>query len=270
MMFTDGTTLMSLLSPEDRQRSEEGLAARGILLSSVIKMKPWMLSAMVALPACEMARKAAGAPVLDVKLAEDAQGRRQEARRAGDRRRPVARDGVAADGVPSQGAGRHAEARRPHGRCRRDDDRPLHAGDTGMFWPLFRAVLPSDDEDKAGYAAFEQAMIVERNKTMIKSAEPIIDRRQRLHRGRRAASARPGRADRAAAQGRLHRHRRRRLRSSSFPKVCNFLLTLTSGSEIKLYSDTTCAEHRRNDDPVKWLDDREIGTPEQIVRLHDC
>ena len=35
-------------------------------------MKPWMLSAMVALPACELARKAGGAPVLDVKLAEDA------------------------------------------------------------------------------------------------------------------------------------------------------------------------------------------------------
>jgi hypothetical protein len=27
-------------------------------------MKPWMLSALVALPVCEMARKAAGAPVL--------------------------------------------------------------------------------------------------------------------------------------------------------------------------------------------------------------
>ena len=25
-----------------------------------------------------------------------------------------------------------------------------------MFWPLFRAVLPSDDEDEAGYAAFER------------------------------------------------------------------------------------------------------------------
>ena len=32
-----------------------------------------MLSALVALPVCEMARKAAGAPVLDVKLAKDAQ-----------------------------------------------------------------------------------------------------------------------------------------------------------------------------------------------------
>jgi uncharacterized protein YbaP (TraB family) len=47
-------------------------------------------------------------------------------------------------------------------------------GDTGTFWPLFRAVLPNEAEDQIGYAAFEQAMIVERNKTMIKRAEPII------------------------------------------------------------------------------------------------
>ena len=79
MMFTDGTTLLSLLSPEDAKAMEAGLAARGISLSSVAKMKPWMLSALVALPACEMARKAAGAPVLDVKLAAGRQGGRQEA-----------------------------------------------------------------------------------------------------------------------------------------------------------------------------------------------
>ena len=48
-------------------------------------------------------------------------------------------------------------------------------GDTGTFWPLFRAVLPDEEGDEAGYAAFEQAMIIERNKTMIKNAEPIID-----------------------------------------------------------------------------------------------
>ena len=72
MMFTDSTTLTSLLSPEDRAILEKGLAERGIPLASVIKMKPWMLAAMVALPACEMARQASGAPVLDVKLAEEA------------------------------------------------------------------------------------------------------------------------------------------------------------------------------------------------------
>ena len=89
MMFTDGTTLTSLLSPEDAAAVAKALDARGIPPSSVAKMKPWMLSAMVALPACELARKAGGAPVLDVKLAAGRQGRRQDARRSGNRRRPA-------------------------------------------------------------------------------------------------------------------------------------------------------------------------------------
>ena len=45
---------------------------RGIPPASVARMKPWMLSAMLALPACELARQADGAPILDVRLAEDA------------------------------------------------------------------------------------------------------------------------------------------------------------------------------------------------------
>jgi uncharacterized protein YbaP (TraB family) len=48
--------------------------------------------------------------------------------------------------------------------------------DTGMFWPLFRAVLPAGEDDSAGYAAFEEAMITARNRTMAAHAEPILDR----------------------------------------------------------------------------------------------
>jgi uncharacterized protein YbaP (TraB family) len=175
MMFTDGTTLMSLLSPEDQKAMEEGLAARGVSLASVAKMKPWMLSALVALPVCEMARKAAGAPVLDVKLAGDAKAA-----------------GKKLEGLETVADQLHAMASLPmefHLKGLIDTlklgDRmndvvetmiSLYTqGDTGTFWPLFRAVLPNEAEDQMGYAAFEQAMIVERNKTMIKSAEPIID-----------------------------------------------------------------------------------------------
>src|SRR5690606_1522954 len=53
-------------------------AARGIPPASVAKMKPWMIAAMVALPACELARKAAGAPVLDAMLAQEAQAAGKE------------------------------------------------------------------------------------------------------------------------------------------------------------------------------------------------
>ncbi|TIX36352.1 MAG: polysaccharide biosynthesis protein GumN, partial [Mesorhizobium sp.] len=56
MMFTDSTTLSSLLSPDDAAAMNKALDARGIPPATVAKMKPWLLSAMVALPACELAR----------------------------------------------------------------------------------------------------------------------------------------------------------------------------------------------------------------------
>jgi uncharacterized protein YbaP (TraB family) len=175
MMFTDGTTLPSLLSPEDAKAMEAGLAERGITLTSVLKMKPWMLSALLALPACEMARKAAGAPVLDVKLA-------LEAKAAGKK----------LQGLETIADQLHAMASLPmefHIKGlietlklgdRMDDVVETMIdlyvkGDTGTFLPLFRALLPDEEGDEMSYAAFEQAMIVERNKTMIKNAEPIID-----------------------------------------------------------------------------------------------
>jgi uncharacterized protein YbaP (TraB family) len=41
---------------------------------------------------------------------------------------------------------------------------------------LFRAVLPSGEGDDAGYAAFEEAMITGRNRTMADKAAPLLDR----------------------------------------------------------------------------------------------
>ena len=72
-MFTDATTLTSLLSKEDAEKLNKGLTARGMPLITVNKMRPWMISAMIVLPACEMQRKQGGAPFLDIKLAQDAQ-----------------------------------------------------------------------------------------------------------------------------------------------------------------------------------------------------
>ena len=74
------TTLTSLLSKEDAREAEQGLTARGMPLITVNKMRPWLIASMIALPACEQKRKQAGAPFLDIKLAQDAQaaGKRVE------------------------------------------------------------------------------------------------------------------------------------------------------------------------------------------------
>jgi uncharacterized protein YbaP (TraB family) len=174
MMFTDGTTLTSLLSPEDRKALEEGLAKRGITLASVSKMKPWILAALVSLPQCELSRKAAGAPVLDVKLAEDAKAA-----------------GKTIEGLETVADQLKAMASLPMDFHLQGLVETVKLGDriddvietmivlyeredTGTFWPLFRAVLPQEAGANDSYAAFEQAMIVERNKTMAKNAEPML------------------------------------------------------------------------------------------------
>ncbi len=174
MMFTDNTTLSSLLSPDDAAAVNKALDARGIPPASVARMKPWMLSAMVALPACELARKAGGAPVLDVKLAEDAKA-----------------SGKAVEGLETVADQLRAMASLPlafHmkglvdtlklGDRMNDVNETMivlyQRGDTGMFWPLFRSVLPGDEDDPAGYAAFEETMITSRNKVMVDHAGPFL------------------------------------------------------------------------------------------------
>ena len=175
MMFTDDTTLASLLSEEDRELVEAALKERGIPLASVRKMKPWMLSAMIALPSCELARKAAGAPVLDVMLAKQAE-----------------EDGKALQGLETIADQLGAMASLPmefhiEGLVStlklgdRIDDviETMIAlyldGDTGAFWPFFRAALPEEDAGDTGYVAFEEAMITSRNRAMAERSMPFID-----------------------------------------------------------------------------------------------
>lgn len=174
MMFTDGTTLTSLLPPDEVPAIEEALNRRGIPLASVNKMKPWMLAAMVALPACEMARKAAGAPVLDVKLAQDAKA-------AGKTLRGLETVADQLSAMASLPMDLHVKGLVETLKLGDRTDDMIETmivlylrGDVGMIFPLFRAVLPNAGNDKAGYAEFEQAMITSRNHGMIEAAMPIL------------------------------------------------------------------------------------------------
>lgn len=174
MMFTDNTTLSSLLSPQDRATVDAALDARGIPPASVAKMKPWILSAMVALPACELARKADGAPVLDVKLAQEAKAAGKELaglETAADQLRAMA-------SLPLAFHVKGLVDTLKLGDRMNDVNETMivlyQRGDIGMIWPLFRAVLPDETDDPAGYAAFEEAMVTSRNKVMAANAAPML------------------------------------------------------------------------------------------------
>lgn len=72
MMFSGKQSIKDYLTPEDEKVLEAGLKTRGIPLAAVIKMKPYILTSMVALSPCELARKSSGKPFLDMKLAQEA------------------------------------------------------------------------------------------------------------------------------------------------------------------------------------------------------
>lgn len=176
MMFTDGSSLFSLMAPETEAEVRELLRARGIPPASVQKMKPWLLAASVSLPGCEMARKAAGLPFLDVKLAEDAKAGGKEV--AGLETMIDQLEAMASLPMEFHVEGLVATLRL---RDRIDDFFEtmiaLYAdGEIGTLWPLFHATLPMGEDSSAAYAAFEEAMVTIRNRNMARSARPFLDR----------------------------------------------------------------------------------------------
>ncbi len=172
-MFTDGTTLASLLPPREIEGVNRALDRRGIAPASVARMKPWMLSAMLALPACELARQATGAPVLDVSLAEDAKA-------AGKSLQGLETAMSQLEAMASLPMNFHIKGLVDTLKLGDRIDDVIETmivlyvnGDTGTFWPLL-ASMPGGLEDEAGYAAFEQTMITARNRMMVERAEPIL------------------------------------------------------------------------------------------------
>ncbi len=174
-MYTGEETLFSGLSETDRALVENALEERGVPPASVQRMKPWMLTALVTLPACELARKADGVAILDARLAKQAK-----------------QDGKDIAGLETAVSQLQAMASLPmqfhiDGLIetlklgdRMDDvmetmTRLYAAGEVGMIWPLFRFVLPKEDAEGPGYAAFEERLIKARNRTMAENAAPLID-----------------------------------------------------------------------------------------------
>ncbi|MBP1858414.1 TraB/GumN family protein [Rhizobium herbae] len=175
-MFADGKSIKDFLKPEETEKLAAGLKARGIPLTLVARMKPWMIASFVALPACEMSRKAAGASFLDKKLAEDAlkQGKTLKGLET------LVEQLKAMDALPVEFHLQALIETLDLGDTVADvmettTDLYL-TGDTGLIMPMMKAVSEEKSADSdAGYADFEQRIITDRNRTMAARARPILD-----------------------------------------------------------------------------------------------
>ncbi|WP_265517751.1 TraB/GumN family protein [Nitratireductor luteus] len=173
MMFPPGEALTDHLTAEQREIVSTALDARGVPLSSVVKMKPWMLVSLVALPACEQARQQAGKPVLDVKLAKDAKA-------AGKKLAGLESVGEQLRAMASLPMPFHIEGLvSTLSMGDRVDDvietmiQLYSDGETAMFRPMLEQAVPGDGASM-GYAEFEAAMVTARNATMAERALPIL------------------------------------------------------------------------------------------------
>jgi uncharacterized protein len=176
-MFTDGSTLQSLLGKEDLALVEAELDRRGIPLALVSRMKPWMIAGMVALPDCETVNKQAGVAFLDQKIAETAKA-----------------DGKELKGLESIGEQLNAMNSLPmefHLKglvetIKLGDLMPdimatmtdlYLQGDIAMIMPVITASSPEGlDEEAEAYAQFEDRIIRMRNHVMAERAAPILEK----------------------------------------------------------------------------------------------
>lgn len=175
-MFLDGKSMTDMLSREQTAKLESGLKERGIPLDAVVRMKPWILSSFVALPACEFARKARGANFLDMKLAKDA---------LNDGKKLVGLETLleqitAMSELPMSFHVQSLIQMLDLGN-RMDDVMATMIdlyvdGEIGMIMPMMKSIDPEhDDLGQDGYAAFEQRLINDRNHVMADNAAPHLD-----------------------------------------------------------------------------------------------
>lgn len=176
-MFTDGRTLADLLSPHDLSLVKAKLEKRGVPFDLVSRMKPWMIASLVAVPACETARKQAGADVLDKKIAEDAKakGKKVEGLETLDEQFE------ALASLPMKFHIRGLVEAAELGDLMNDVSATMTdlylKGEIGMILPMMKAVSPKGDEAPgSGYAEFQERIITDRNGVMAKRAAPIIDK----------------------------------------------------------------------------------------------
>jgi len=172
-MFTDGTTIQKLLSPEDYARLDAGLKQRGIPLSAVSRMRPWMIASAVALPACELARKAKGVQFLDQKIAADAVAEGKQVKGL----ETLAEQLQAMAELPMEFHLKSLIETLELGPKMNDVVETMTdlylSGDVGMTIPMLKTVSPEEGGD-GDYAAFEQRIILDRNKVMADRAAPIL------------------------------------------------------------------------------------------------
>ncbi len=175
-MLTDGSTISEHLSPEDNARLEAGLKERGLTLAAVSRMQPWLISSSFEVTGCEVRRKAAGAKFLDQKLATDAAAEGKQVRGL----ETLAEQAKAMSDLPIALHLKSLMQTLQLGDRINDVNETMTdlylAGNIGAMIPMLKVIEPDQKISDDDTAAFEQRIILDRNKVMAERAVPILDK----------------------------------------------------------------------------------------------
>lgn len=175
-MLTDGSTISQHLSPEENARLEAGLKARGIALAAVSRMQPWLISSSFEMTGCEVRRKAAGAKFLDQKLAGDAAAEGKQVKGL----ETLAEQAKAMSDLPIALHLKSLMQTLSLGDKINDVNETMTdlylAGNIGAMIPMLKVIEPDQNISDDDTAAFEQRIILDRNKVMAERSAPILEK----------------------------------------------------------------------------------------------
>ena len=174
-MLPDGKTLDEFLDDEQKETVTAVLEARNVPLSTVQRMRPWLVMTMLSLPECELARSRSGTVFLDKKLATEAlsEGKELAGLETGEEQFE-AMNGIPLDKQVELLVGSAALY-----HILPDMFETMTAlyldGEIGMIMPTLDAIgkLNGESEDDLE-ALFQQFLIVDRNRTMAERVMPIL------------------------------------------------------------------------------------------------
>ncbi|MBB4009213.1 TraB/GumN family protein [Allorhizobium taibaishanense] len=176
-MFTDGTTITSRLTAEQKTVVEAGLKQRGLALLAVNRMKPWILASFFAQSNCEKERKAEGQAFLDQQIAETAA-------KAGKQVVGVetyAEQLAAMNDLPMEFHMKSmVEAVELGDKIDDINETTINLylqGKVGEIMPALELVAPdAETAKKDGHTDFDKRIITDRNKVMAERATPYLDK----------------------------------------------------------------------------------------------
>ena len=174
LVFADGRSLETLLSPDERRIAGRAIEKAGMPAAALASLRPWVVNMTLSLSDCERRRAGAGLQPLDLRLAEAAKQR-----------------GVAVVGLETLEDQLRALAAVPEG----DQLTVLRAGlrlyggaddlletmvrrylarELGQIWPLHEMLWRQAGFPVSAFASFQHELVTVRNVRMRDAALPLL------------------------------------------------------------------------------------------------